>query len=185
MIPNFPHTRFELYPEEQAWWSFADYAAVLEVTRRLAPRAVLEFGPGSSTLALIEGGAGLVTACEDDEHWATIADQRIVARFPTRVELVRYIVADPIEIPGVDDRRFDLALIDGPLRPADRLPVLRYCLDRCAHVLIACENADGKGLRPAIARIARLRGNPVEYLETGPLAGSFALLGPVPPPAAA
>lgn len=173
---------FRLYREERPWWSFADYRCVLEVTRAIAPRSVLEFGPGSSTLALIEGGAGIVYACEDDPHWASVAQERIADQFPGRVRMVPYLWADPLTIPAVDARRFDMALIDGPRETARRIPVLLYALERCCAVLIACENANPEdaGLRPAVAEVVAAHRLTCEYLETGPLAGSFALIGGFP-----
>ena len=50
---------FRLYPREEHFCSFADYGAILDTVRRLDAKRVLEFGPGHSTLALVEGGAVL------------------------------------------------------------------------------------------------------------------------------
>ncbi len=173
---------FRLYPEERPWWSYSDYRCVLEVTRACAPRSVLEFGPGSSTLALLEGGAGVVYALEDDPHWANVARERLAVPYPDQVRVMPYTWADPLTIPAIDARRFDLALIDGPRVTAQRVPVLLYALERCCAVLIACENANPEdpGLRPAVEEIVAAHRLQAQYLETGPLAGSFALIGGFP-----
>ena len=166
-------SEFRLYPQEQHFWSFNDYRTVVAVTRRLKPWRVLEFGPGWSTLALIEGGAVQIDACEDDAHWAAVNRERLVGRYP-HVALHAYEWADEIAIAGVDDRRYDLALIDGPAEISRRPAVIRYCLARCAAVLVALETSDGTLLRTVCESV----GPSVEIIESGPLAGAFALVRP-------
>jgi hypothetical protein len=170
---------FALYPEEQHWWSFNDYQAVLEVVRRLRPKTVLEFGPGSSTLALIEGGAEHIDACEDDRHWFDVYEQRLARRYPNTVQLYEYAWSDPLRIPPIDGNAYDLALIDGPYDTPRRPAVLVYCLARCRSVLIPTEDykVASPPLRPHIAALAAAAGRPVEIFETGPLSGAFALIG--------
>lgn len=165
---------FRLYPVEQHWWSFADHQAVMDVMQQLAPTRVLEFGPGSSTLALIEGGAAHIDACEDDANWALIHDERLRARYPQVVHIRRYRWAPAISIPGVDAERYDLALIDGPRETDKRLPVVQYALDRCAAVFVALDGH--AGLRAYVDTLATAGPYRVEIRETGPLAGSFALI---------
>lgn len=177
---------FRLYPEEARWWSFQDYQAVLDVARRLRPGRVLEFGPGSSTLALIEGGAAEIDTCEDNPDWAQVYEERLARRFPEPgwpavVRLHRYEWPDaaPLSIPAVDGGLFDLALIDGPLGTERRPDVLRYCLQRCVYVLMPTEEHKTRAwLWPLIEGIAREAGVPAERWDTGPLSGAFALVGP-------
>lgn len=168
--------RFRLYPEEAAWWSMNDYGAVLDVMARLKPRTVLEFGPGSSTLALVEGGAERVDSCEDNPDWATVYVDRLEKRFPGVVRIVPYTWSDPIVIPWLGARRYDMALIDGPHGIERRGAVLSFALARCDAVLMCCEDAHSAGLRSTIIDIATAAGRAVEIMETGPLAGSFALV---------
>jgi len=172
-------SEFKLYPVERHWWSFADHRAVLSVTRRIQARSVLEFGPGSSTLALIEGGATRIDCCEDNDHWLDVYRERLQKRFPDVVRIHKYTASLPLTIPDVELRRYDLALIDGPHQD-HRPAVLDYCCDRCEIVLMPTEDHSPKleGLRPAIAKIASRRNRPVEWLETGPLSGGFALIWP-------
>src|SRR3954468_3676950 len=98
---------FALYPEELRWWSFNDYGAVLQVMQRLGPRRVLEFGPGSSTLALIEGGATHIDSCEDDPVWFNTYTVRLQKKCPRIVTLRPYTWSDPVTVPGVDDKVYD------------------------------------------------------------------------------
>lgn len=170
---------FRLYPEEQRWWSGSDHQAVLDVVLAVQPRRCLEFGPGSSTLALLEGGALRVDTCEDNEEWARVYDERLVLRFPTQVFLHRYVWSDPVSIPPLDRESFDLALVDGPFTTPKRPPVIRYCLDRCHRVLVPTEDdgrKDRSFLRPILMELAAEYEADLEFMETGPLSGGFALL---------
>lgn len=169
-------SRFRLYQTEQHWWSFADYAAVLEVMDRIPHRSVLEFGPGSSTLALIEGGALQVDSCEDDAKWLHLYLERIQRRFPTVVTLRPYEWSEPLIVPGLAER-YDMALIDGPRNTERRPEVIEFALARCDAVLVPLEESgDTPYLRPAVHALAARHGRQLEITATGPLAGSFALL---------
>ena len=171
-------SEFELYPEERHWWSFCDHRAVMSVMRRLTPKRVLEFGPGSSTLALIEGGATHIDTCEDQAHWAEIYRIRLEQRFPDIVRLRTYVWREPVTVDGVDDQRYDLALIDGP-QQLQRQAVIDYCLRRCTWVLFPTDELQGSmALRIAAAEFAATYARPLEIMQTGPLSGAFALIGP-------
>lgn len=157
------------------WFSVSDYQAVLDVCRRLNAKRVLEFGPGSSTLALIEGGAERIDTLEDDPEWIRPAidllrDHRHV------VTLIGYRWSDPLDILSPADR-YDLCFIDGPRETARRPACVEFALQRCAAVLVALESNEGSTLmRDACLRLAELRDRSIEIWETGPVAGSFALL---------
>lgn len=170
---------FRLYPEERHFWSFSDYGAVLDVMKRLCPRTVLEFGPGSSTLALIEGGAETVDCCESDPHWFSVYRTRLECLYDS-VTLYAYDWAAPLSIPALDRRAYDLALIDGPLETELRPACIAYALERCTAVLVPLEEKPeqaGQGyLRQVVAVLALERGRDLEITETGPLAGAFALM---------
>jgi hypothetical protein len=169
---------FDLYPVEKHWWSFTDYRAVLDTVRRLGARRVLEFGPGSSTLALVEGGADQIDTCEDDPKWYDVHRSRVGRQFAPVVTVHRYTWADPLSIPELDARRYDLALIDGPHDTPRRPVVLDYCMARCSAVLIPTEDykVSSPPLRPHIHRVAAEYGAALEIWDTGPTSGSFALL---------
>lgn len=169
---------FALFPEETHFWSFTDYQAVLDVMARLKPVRVLEFGPGSSTLALVEGGAQIVDACEDDAAWAGIYEDRLAKRFPDVVQIHRYVYYDPMLIPAIEGQAYDLALIDGPHRTQTRRAPLVFALRRCAHVLMPTEDGTPghQSLRPMITEEAERHAFEIEWMETGPTSGGFALL---------
>lgn len=167
---------FAFYPEEAAWWSFADYGAVLSVVRRIQPATVLEFGPGSSTLALVEGGAAEIDTCEDAPDWAAVYRERLQGRFPSVVRLVEYTWSDPLSIPACDGRRYDMALIDGPYTTPKRPPAIAYALARCKYVMVCNEDYKARGLRADVRALAGDRR--IEIIESGPLAGSFSLVYP-------
>lgn len=171
-------SRFALYPEEKHWWSFTDYGAVVDTVRRLGARRVLEFGPGSSTLALVEGGATIIDTLEDDPKWLDVYRRRLGMKFPGVVEVRAYTWADPLTIPTVDGERYDMGLIDGPHDTPRRPAVLAYCLGRCSAVLVPTEDykVSSPPLRPHIHRMAEELGARLEIWETGPTSGSFALL---------
>ena len=170
---------FRLYPDEKRWWSFSDYGAVLDVMRERQPKRVLEFGPGSSTLALIEGGAVSIDTCEDNDDWAKVYEERLVRQYPDVVRLIRYEWNDPLSIPTLNAERFDLALIDGPFTTPRRRAVIEWAMRRCALLLIPTED-DGRKhasyLRPYLFDLANTHGMSLEIRETGPLSGGFALL---------
>lgn len=170
---------FRLYPQEEHWWSFNDYQAVLDVMDRLKPARVLEFGPGSSTLALIEGGASRIDTCEDDPEWSAIYRLRLVAKFPDVVRLHRYAWRRQLSIPALDSEAFDLALIDGPRVTARRVAVLDYALPRCSAVLLPLD--DSQRMSRRLEQLATGARYTVELKETGPLAGVFALVKKVGP----
>lgn len=169
---------FALYPEAQHWWSLNDYAAVLGVTTQLQAKTVLEFGPGSSTLSLIEGGAERIDCCEDDPAWQRTYEERLAAKFPGVVTIHAYRWSAALSIPAIDDRRYDLALIDGP-HQTQRAAAIEYCLQRCAAVLFPTEDhghVNRSGLRSVAVRLAEKYSRTLEFAETGPLSGGFALI---------
>lgn len=167
---------FRLYPVEQHWCSFNDYGVVLSTVQRLGARRILEFGPGWSTLALIEGGADWIDACEDDPHYFARYVRLIEDRFPAKVAMRGYTYRLPLYVPYVDGR-YDLAVIDGP-RDTDKRPaVVEYALECADAVLVPLEEGENDGgiLRDFIA--TRPRDCSVEWIEdAGPLAGAWALL---------
>lgn len=165
---------FALYPIERHWWSFADYGAVIDLVRETAATVMLEFGPGSSTLALIEGGATRIDTCEDDPHWAAVHRSRLVSRFPQQIHLHEYVWASRLTIPAVDAQAYDLALIDGPRDLGRRWAVLKYALDRSAVVVMPVETT--KAITTRLQALEKASTHVVAIRETGPLAGAFAVI---------
>lgn len=173
---NTKKSPFKLYPEEKHFWSFNDYGTVLSVVLRLQPKTVLEFGPGNSTLALIEGGAETIDSLEDDWSWCEVYKARLEDRFASKVKIIPYTWTNLIQVPRLRDH-YDLSLIDGPSETPRRAAVLDFCLARCAWVLVALESQQGGTLMLEACQAAR-GSRSMDVIETGPDAGSFALIGP-------
>jgi len=163
---------FRLYPEEQPWWSFNDYGAVLDIVVELKARKAIEFGPGSSTLALIEGGCLKIDTCEDDPEWAKTYMERLEARFPDIVTIHRYTWARKLKIGTITDRDYDVALIDGPKGLRLRGASFDFALPRSRAIILADLSSQ---LRAKLRDLEESGSHRVEYRHTGPLAGAFAL----------
>lgn len=120
-----------LYPSDgAAWWSRADHENLLEGLARFRPKRVLEFGPGTSTLTLIEGGAEQIESYEDDPAWADVYRVRFAVKYP-QVTIHAY---QPRTVPDVGTG-FDLAFVDGPKHSSTRGPYLE-CARRAAAVVL-------------------------------------------------
>lgn len=172
-------TAFKLYPHEARWWSFNDYGAVLNVMREHKPLRVLEFGPGSSTLALIEGGAKTIDSCEDDWNWSQTYRERLQDNYPGIVTIRPYVWQPDVYVAGVTHQQYDMALIDGPRETPRRPAVVAYCLARCAYVLVPLECNEGSRLMSeSCQQQASDAQRPLWTFQTGPLAGAFGLIGP-------
>lgn len=172
-------TAFALYREIHPWCTEADYRTILDTVRGRQAKRVLEFGPGNSTLALIEGGAQQIDTCEASLEWMTVWRNRLEKRF-AQVALYHYeILGDrltvPVELAG---KTYDLGFVDGPTRIHERPAVIRYALDRCSAVLVPTEDFETTPfLRTVVQELADARQRPVAFMETGPAAGGYALIG--------
>ena len=169
-------SKFKLFPEESNFWSFSDYQCVLDVMERLCPKRVLEFGPGYSTLALVEGGAKSIVCLESEDVWLETWRERH-GSFP-QIEILQYFYfcGTPV-YPWLED--FDLGLVDGPHCTEERPSAIRYCLKHCEAVLVPTEDEGRKAesfLRPHIVSLAEEFNCSLEWMETGPKAGGFALM---------
>jgi len=171
---------FALFPKAQRWWSFADHGVLMDLMLRLQPKTVLEFGPGSSTLALVEGGAVSIDTCEDNPDWLAVYEERLAPRFWDILTLHAYTATDPLTIPAIDQRRYDFAFVDGPRLTHTRGREIQYALDRCAWV--ACHDALAPPIVAALDR-ARADGWQVEVIAYDRNPGepnAIALIGPRP-----
>lgn len=155
------------------WWSAADRAVVMAVCATLHPVTAVEFGPGSSTLALLEGTVSHIDACEDDPNWADVADERLAGHYPERVRVVRYVWTDPLDIPELA-ATYDLALIDGPRTTMNRIACATLAFARCTAVLSPVEHSN-RDYRPALEATARAAGRTGVFFAAGEPSGGFLL----------
>jgi len=106
-----------------------------------APRSILEWGPGRSTLMMAESAPeAAITAIEHDEKWHTQC-LAIPTRFPkVRVEF-QCVTLKPgqcgcyVTLPLYSETRYDLILVDGRLR-CDCLAIARQVLQKGGVVLL-------------------------------------------------
>lgn len=145
---------FKLFPTDYSWWTMADYGSLLDVVERFKPRRVLEFGPGGSTLALIEGGAERVDSCENDPDWRQVYQTRIGKAHP-ELRVHAFTPADPLIIPALTGQRWDFGFVDGPRQTPTRKPAIDYALAHCD--VVACHDVE---------TIARLFGYRFEVVGT-------------------
>lgn len=101
---------FKLYTAQQHTFPFADYGLLMELAKDA--KSVLEFGPGISTLALIEAGVGKIVTLEHDPEWFDVA----VAKFKEypQVTVGHYADEVPVTADKIADQEFDLAFVDSP-----------------------------------------------------------------------
>lgn len=166
---------FALYGQELRIFEFVDYGALLAECRRAAARTVLEFGPGVSTLALIEAGCERIVSCEHDEDYLAKA----CAQFKEhrQVSLHQYRNAVEVHVQGVSpEKRFDLAFVDSPVgmeaRRAVRLPGQEECsrYNTCMYALarapiVLLHDAKREAERHTLARLAT-DGYLIEMIDT-------------------
>ena len=124
-----------------------DYDAVLSCAR--GAQAVIEFGPGLTTLALFEAGVPYVESFEHELKWARRAQMRREPMKPAHVcWRVRRYKATRTKLPRPYlARRYDLGVVDGPqggdkwqgppgYEMASRYIQLKYALEHCERVLL-------------------------------------------------
>lgn len=166
---------FRFYTEERGVFTFDDYGALLAAAREANAKSILEFGPGASTLALIEAGCERIVTCEYQQPWLSAAAERL-APYP-QVDLRRYVNVSDVEVEGLArDEAFDLAFVDSPLgceakrkieipgqEGCSRLNTLIYALGRAPVVLF--HDAKRAGEQRSIERV-RAMGHSVEMIDT-------------------
>jgi hypothetical protein len=99
---------FKLYTVEQDCLPFRDYAALLKEFQGV--KTALEFGPGVSTLALIEAGVEKIVTLEHLAEWYDKALEKF-KDYP-QVEIRQYY-DEPTVLADVEED-FDVALVDSP-----------------------------------------------------------------------
>jgi hypothetical protein len=148
---------FRLFPEEQRWWSFADHEQLMRLVEEVQPRSVLEFGPGSSTLSFIEGGAEHITTCENDPAWIAHFNPTLA---PHLISIVPFVLADPITMPMIDGLIYELGFVDGPNGSGNRREAIAYAHAHC--MVVACHDAHHEIVQ---SQLRALPGRRVEIRE--------------------
>ncbi len=100
--PSF--NSFSISPEEYQW--------LRGFVRENGIRKVLEFGPGTSTWAFLEAGCQIVSLEYQDKWYRHY--RREFAEHP-QVTILRYDNDPELQIPELDDCKFDLAFVDSPV----------------------------------------------------------------------
>lgn len=164
---------FRLFPAQYRWWSFADYGQLLSIVQRFRPRRVIEFGPGGSTLALVEGGAEIVETFEDDHAWLGVQEKRLDPHRSV-VILRLYRHSEPLSIPEADDQRYDLAFVDGPRETLQRSVEIAYAAERSR--VVVTHDATSAPVRDALLAL-QARGWAVEFIPFTRPAGDENAMG--------
>jgi hypothetical protein len=88
-----------------------DYQSLLSFLKEHKIETVLEFGPGASTWCFAEAGCE-VDSFEHKEKW----HRQFTAAFQhnPKIRIHEYQNDDPIEIPELEGKQFDLAFVDSP-----------------------------------------------------------------------
>jgi hypothetical protein len=104
---------FRLYKQQRSIMSFEDYGHIVRFAREIGATSALEFGPGVSTLALVEAGVRRIATCEYQAKFLVQARQKL-ARYP-QVRLYGFRNSSPAVVDGLPPGRFDVAFVDSPV----------------------------------------------------------------------
>jgi hypothetical protein len=117
---------FKLYTEQKPTLSFVDYAQLMLLAQ--GAKSVLEFGPGISTLALIEAGVPKIVSLEHDPEWLETQKEKF-KDYP-QVTIAQYADTVPVGADEIAFQDFDLAFVDSPQgfhhAPPGRKPRVRH-----------------------------------------------------------
>lgn len=103
---------FKLYTVEEGRFPFIDYGELIKYAS--GAKSALEFGPGLSTLALIEAGVKHIVTCEHDPEWHRRSVESLKPYPQCRV-LHYDNVAPEANVEALkDNEQFDLAFVDSP-----------------------------------------------------------------------
>lgn len=146
-------TGFNLYKKQTPTFPFEDYGALMEEVKSLGAKSCIEFGPGTSTLALIESGLERIVTCEHDNKWREAAETKF-KQYP-QVEVTSYR-NDPTATCNVTGQ-FDMAFVDSPkgYHPARIIHPGQEDCSRLNTCLLALEHAPVVYLHDALRPLER------------------------------
>ncbi len=150
---------YRLYPVQQPSLSFVDYGLIMQIATGAS--SVLEFGPGASTLALIEAGVPKIVTLEHDPAWLEIQKDKF--KDHPQVTVAGYTDTVPVAADEIAFQDFDMAFVDSPQgfshalkgrTPRVRHPGMEDC-SRLNTCLFALERAPVVYLHDAYRSIER------------------------------
>jgi hypothetical protein len=122
---------FELFKAEQNVFTFDDYGSLMRAVS--GAKRVFEFGPGASTLAMIEVGVGAIVSAECNREWRVKAEDRLREFIDTgRVEIIGFTNSCPVEFDAPIVGEFDLAFVDSPVGIEARSAIRHRGQENCS-----------------------------------------------------
>jgi len=104
---------FDLYKNERRTFPYEDYGQLIDEVQVSGAKTAIEFGPGISTLALIESGLEEIVTCEHDQNWIDCY-QRQYAKHK-QVKFYKFKNEPEVVILDLDpDKQFDFGFVDTP-----------------------------------------------------------------------
>jgi hypothetical protein len=165
---------FDLFRTEQAVFTFDDYAALMGAVRGM--KRVLEFGPGASTLAMIEAGVEHIVSAECNPRWEAAAKERLKDYVDAgRVEIVQFTNTVPVTFRPNVEGPFDLVFVDSPVGIEARSAVRHRGQENCSRLntmmaaldlapVVLLHDAKRPGEQKTLDRVAAL-GHRVTMIE--------------------
>jgi hypothetical protein len=165
---------FELFREERAVFTFDDYAAVMGAVRGM--KRVMEFGPGASTLAMIEAGVEHIVSAECSPLWEAKARVSLHEYIDAgRVEIIRFTNTVPVTFSQEVEGPFDLVFVDSPVGIEARSAVRHKGQENCSRLntmiaaldlapVVLLHDAKRPGEQATLKRVADL-GHRVTMIE--------------------
>ena len=99
-------------PKNVATLSDEEYMFLAEYVKERGYATCLEFGPGVSTWALLDGGCEVIVTLEYENNWLARAFE-VFGSVP-EVEVHGFENVPEIDVPSVNGLRFDMAFVDSP-----------------------------------------------------------------------
>jgi hypothetical protein len=165
---------FELFRVEQGVFTFDDYGSLMRAVS--GAKRVFEFGPGASTLAMIEAGVEKIVSAECSLEWRAKAEDRL-REFVTsgRVKIIGFTNTCPVEFDAPILGVFDVAFVDSPVGIEARSAVRHKGQENCSRLnsimsalelapVVLLHDAKRRGEQNALRRVEEL-GHRVTMLD--------------------
>jgi hypothetical protein len=124
---------FDLFKTEQNVFTFDDYGSLMRAVS--GAKRVFEFGPGASTLAMIEAGVESIVSAECNREWRKKAEDRLRESIEAgRVEIIGFTNSCPVEFDAEIIGEFDIAFVDSPVGIEARSAVRHKGQENCSRL---------------------------------------------------